>query len=637
MINTEEQSNKNIMNGSRLPAIPILLPIVEDEMFTGWLYRIARANGVGVDQFYRVFCQYYGEEKENFICLSNLENICAANSGSGVFPDVINVLKKHSIYYGTLPFNYMRQNILLAESILREKDESFFLAKGANRLTKTLICPLCAAEDIQKHGTFIIHTAHQFPGVTSCWKHSVKLTEKSEFQQDLIPMEASEKENSIAVFMRKAYENPLPLSREDISQMLRNLVIPIKVLYKDNHFSLVEKIISAYTPDDFIREATVYVNRKKHDKPDGNFAVIDASHLPIIRVCCNDCGDTFYTHQDSFSVGCRCPKCSKQIDKEVLFAKYLDCQYSGQYKIIRMNPRNVATVIHKPCGNEVDKYVTHLIWRQNGCALCRKRPIESWQARIDKKRKKYEVVDYKRRNKIERVLIKHIGTDHEFLVAPYVFIKKPFCRICESSKKPAFYLEWEKTNTGYRMVSKYSFYGISFLHDRCGTISSIRPREWVLGQRCFLCGCHDDTSYSEAYLKIKMAINSGMRTPDLSGINPADLETLKEFEYIKIGLSDEIIIPVQQVYYYKTLEKYYKNIKNRVGQVIKANNSQYMKIIRYKGAEDFDVQFEDGTVVHSNLYKNFLSGMIGNPNKKMGKRKLLTNRIGEQWINMSHI
>lgn len=635
MIKTEAQSI-NFINESNLPVIPILLPIIEDETFTGWLNRVARANGVGVDHFYNVFCQYFGKDKENYICISNLEKICEANKRNSAFPDVMNVLKKHSTYFGALPFNYLKQNILIAESILRDNEEGFFLINRLRTLMKkSLICPLCAMEDIERYGAVVSHTAHQFPGVTSCWKHRVKLVEKSQDLQCLTPIKATEKENTIAMFMKKMYESPIPLCREDIVQMVRSQAIPLRITNLDNCSSLVEKITSAYTPDCFIQEAKAYSLKKNYPNSYGNFTCIEKTNLPIIKVSCNDCGKVFYTHQDAFSVGCGCPKCNKHVDIEELVTKALDHQYNGQFKIVRMNPRNKVSVVHKPCGTETNRYISRLIWRKGGCSFCRRKTIELWQVKADKERKKFKVIDIIKDDANRRKLIvEHVGAGHEFSVSPQAFINSPFCRICEAGSSYDFRSEWEKTNTGYRIIKKYTRNKISILHDRCGTISCMRPKEWVLGQRCFLCGYHDDTSYSQSYLKIKSLIDSGKKDIDLSDIDPVDLETLKKHEYIKIGWNGEITIPVQQEYFYKTIDKYYKNIKGRIGQVIKANNGQYMKIINYKGSTDFDVQFEDGTEVHCNNYQAFITGMIGNPNIKMGKKKPLCSRIGEEEINV---
>lgn len=50
-----------------------------------------------------------------------------------------------------------------------------------------------------------------------------------------------------------------------------------------------------------------------------------------------------------------------------------------------------------------------------------------------------------------------------------------------------------------------------------------------------------------------------------------------------------------------------------VGEVRYNNNGEEMKIVRYGGVRDIDVQFDDGTIVEHREYKNFKEGKIKNP------------------------
>ena len=78
---------------------------------------------------------------------------------------------------------------------------------------------------------------------------------------------------------------------------------------------------------------------------------------------------------------------------------------------------------------------------------------------------------------------------------------------------------------------------------------------------------------------------------------------------------------------------------SHIGETSTANNGCSMKIIAYRGRNDIDVQFEDGTIVCNKTYNNFKRGAIQNPNfvskkhylKNSGKKQL--NRVGETAIN----
>mgnify|MGYP000843797179 CR=1 FL=1 len=65
-------------------------------------------------------------------------------------------------------------------------------------------------------------------------------------------------------------------------------------------------------------------------------------------------------------------------------------------------------------------------------------------------------------------------------------------------------------------------------------------------------------------------------------------------------------------------------VVDRVGEENIASNGMKMKIIAYRGCNDVDIQFEDGTVVKNKSYKMFKEGYIKNPTFLVSKE-----RIGE--------
>ena len=67
-------------------------------------------------------------------------------------------------------------------------------------------------------------------------------------------------------------------------------------------------------------------------------------------------------------------------------------------------------------------------------------------------------------------------------------------------------------------------------------------------------------------------------------------------------------------------------IKNRVLETNIANNGQVMTIVKYRGCNDIDVQFEDGTIIKNKNYKYFKRGDIKNSNLSNTRIK---NRTGE--------
>jgi hypothetical protein len=79
-----------------------------------------------------------------------------------------------------------------------------------------------------------------------------------------------------------------------------------------------------------------------------------------------------------------------------------------------------------------------------------------------------------------------------------------------------------------------------------------------------------------------------------------------------------------------------KNLKDyKIGETNIANNGQVMTIIDYRGADDIDIQFEDGTIVTNRTYKSFKNRCIRNHNIQKNKDKIKkdkskrNDRIGE--------
>ena len=77
----------------------------------------------------------------------------------------------------------------------------------------------------------------------------------------------------------------------------------------------------------------------------------------------------------------------------------------------------------------------------------------------------------------------------------------------------------------------------------------------------------------------------------------------------------------------KICEEYYMYC-HHINEVRTMNNGQTAKLIAYRGSEDIDIQFEDGTVVEHRQYSGFKRGTVSNPSiikKRLGKTKLMNN------------
>lgn len=70
------------------------------------------------------------------------------------------------------------------------------------------------------------------------------------------------------------------------------------------------------------------------------------------------------------------------------------------------------------------------------------------------------------------------------------------------------------------------------------------------------------------------------------------------------------------------------NIKKFINKTNIVTNGQVMTIVKYRGCNDIDVQFEDNTIVKHKSYQSFLKGEIKNPNYN-NELILKNNRTGK--------
>ena len=63
-----------------------------------------------------------------------------------------------------------------------------------------------------------------------------------------------------------------------------------------------------------------------------------------------------------------------------------------------------------------------------------------------------------------------------------------------------------------------------------------------------------------------------------------------------------------------------KKLVGRIGEEKLARCGMIMKIKDYRYNNDFDVEFEDGTIVSCTRYRSFADGNIANPNLRKGKQ-----------------
>ncbi|MBD9679487.1 TniQ family protein [Pseudomonas sp. PDM18] len=144
-----------------------------DESFESLIYRYTHLQCVVTSQGFReVICVLFGMNKSpaslgkaDLLYFSNR----VSNSDLGFFEEL---LRCHSYYFLLSSFSFVdelkmvRSNLPSAHVEERVTTGAFFERK---------YCPLCLDSDIEDFGAAYWHRAHQCPGVSCCWKHSVEL------------------------------------------------------------------------------------------------------------------------------------------------------------------------------------------------------------------------------------------------------------------------------------------------------------------------------------------------------------------------------------------------------------------------------------------------------------------------------
>ena len=118
-------------------------------------------------------------------------------------------------------------------------------------------------------------------------------------------------------------------------------------------------------------------------------------------------------------------------------------------------------------------------------------------------------------------------------------------------------------------------------------------------------------------------MNCGMKATIIRYGNNGDID---------VRFEDDTIIKHRQYGEFKKGTIVNQNIKasaeNRLGETRMMNCGMKATIIRYGKADDIDVRFEDGTVVEHRRYGTFKKGEIAKQNIKAS----VENRLGETWM-----
>jgi len=608
-----------------LSPILIKIKIEPDELITGWCRLLATINNLDITKFAERLLGYHNGRQFRPDYLTNIENIYAANADSSMMPDPIAILRYHTAHYAVMPFQKQMLNARNATIALRDYNEIPFLpVKTPNATYKEYkVCPLCVSEDMESLGRPVIHVPHQLPGVVSCHRHHCDLIDESSYTEAFEPRTSASDDISVAEFMYRLYENPIFTSYEYTMKYLAAKGESLTGYWRTSREGLIRHLALTYGYDDFISNIQV-ITEEKFSLDFEDLYSIMSEFGPVTKLQCNQCGHIFYADPSAADAGFGCTNCLHLPEnEEEQLNYYLERHHDGYYKVKRMLPKRKAEIEHTVCGNIVTKNITNFLWKHTRCSYCERKTISEWQKQLDEIRPGFIVEETYKKKSTRYLSVKHSICGESFSIESRNLIEEPYCRCCENDHiQRKFYKSFgsEADSSAYTILSRnYDKNGMDFHHKDCGTVSHMKPSQWVSGKRCSLCYEKDGHPRKEAetYLHVAELIRQegSINRSALSALERKDLELLIENHYL-ICHDDQILLTPDTAHTKWHHDKRLDYPKSfRVGETVTTTCGLKCTIIRYQNNVDIDVEFEDGYVVQHQRYDHFKEGYISHPSE----------------------
>lgn len=145
----------------------------ENELLTSYIERVAVLNVLTKD----VICKLL---KIKSISETNIfDNIEFIKDALGIETTTEELFTKHTLF----KLNQLVMDVAEAEETIKSVangKKSYYLAKAKTYSFKT--CPICAKEDVRKHGSPIHYIYHCYPNVKACYKHECNLISIQSFE-----------------------------------------------------------------------------------------------------------------------------------------------------------------------------------------------------------------------------------------------------------------------------------------------------------------------------------------------------------------------------------------------------------------------------------------------------------------------
>lgn len=510
------------MNGH----IPNIVAPYPDELLYSWIRRLAKANGLSVEVFFRT---YFGEgnlAKDKIIPIDPRRGFLDFCEALNCDMDNMDLYFQLSTTQFELSFYPPKLQTRILHNIIRP--ESKLNPANPYFITKPHICLECMKEDVEQYGEFFLHRSHHLPGATACHKHGTPLYEVHRLQGHkyvydfenpvLLTDQIIEQDVEYAKYAHYLLSSDIMSESDEILKLILNKMNPQGNLSRKQVAENISKILNnptkknKWTRQDVIfpPEDTIRILMCLYPNPEDFLANLKRCNL-VIKKHCKKCNKDYYTTQYADDMGWGCIYCDSKSSDQKLFERLVRIGGNNEYELKTpfQNMSEKVTLHHKICDKDISISPSHFLFLHTRCN-CSQRLLRKEAEKRMKPYPDFELLEFKGAGLPATFRHKVCGEIFE-LNAFRDFIETPKCRCCET-QQDITQEEFEKRVKDL-VGEEYTVVGeivtlkdrVAMRHNSCGHIHEFKPYEFLSGTRCPQ--CYQKTSHKKLEVMLKEYAN----------------------------------------------------------------------------------------------------------------------------------
>ena len=493
------------MNG----CIPNIIEPYPDELLFSWVKRLAEANGLSFDVFFKTYFGEKGTIQDNLLPLDARRGFldfckflnCEVDSMDLYFQ--LSTAQFELSFYPPKLQTRTLHNIIRPESKMNTSTDYF--------ISKPKICLECMKEDAEQYGEFFLHRSHHLSGVTACHKHETPLYEVHRLRgqkyiydfENPIPLvqEMTKQDVEYAKYAYCLLSNDIMTTGNDILHIIFDAMNPKGDLMK---LQIAEEISNnilhnpikknKWTRQDVIFPPEDTIQILMYLYPDANdfLSIVKRRNL-IIKKHCKKCNKDYYTTQYAIDMGWGCVYCDAKLSEQKLFERLVRIGGNNEYEL-KSSFKNLGEKVilhHKVCGEDSAIPPGRFLYKHTRC-YCRQKLLKKDADKIMKQYPDFELISF--RGAVFPATFRHKICGEVFEVMEFRdFVENPKCRCCEIQQNitPKEFEKRVKDIVGdeYTITGEITTLSekVAIKHNLCGHIHEFKPYEFLSGSRCPQC------------------------------------------------------------------------------------------------------------------------------------------------------